>query len=68
MKYRQKLCLIAPLLLALPLGAQNNTVVLKRAFVEKYKDRATIDASFFVDHAHKKPNLPKADGDMHVAG
>ena len=68
MKCRNKLGLIGLLLLALPLAAQNNTVVLKRAFVEQYKDRATIDASFFVDHAHKHPNAPAADGDMHVAG
>jgi hypothetical protein len=44
------------------------TLVLKKAFVAKYKDRATIDATFFVDHAHKKPNAPAKDGDMHVAG
>jgi len=44
------------------------TVILKKAFVEKYKDRATIDATFLVDHAHKKPNAPAKDGDMHVAG
>jgi hypothetical protein len=50
------------------LCAQNNTVVLKSAFVEKYKDRATIEATFTVDHAHKKPNPPANDGDMHVAG
>src|SRR5664279_2024956 len=68
MKCRNKLGLIGLLLLALPLAAQNNTVVLKRAFVEQYKDRATIDASFFVDHAHKQPNAPAADGDMHLAG
>ena len=68
MKCRNKLGVIGLLLLALPLAAQNNTVVLKRAFVEQYKDRATIDASFFVDHAHKHPNAPAADGDMHVAG
>ena len=68
MKCRNKLGLIGLLLLALPLAAQNNTVVLKRAFVEQYKDRATIDVSFFVDHAHKRPNAPANDGDMHVAG
>jgi len=64
----RKLSPAALLLLALPLLAQNNTVVLKRAWVDHYKDRATIDAGFFVDHAHKRPNQPAADGDMHVAG
>lgn len=68
MKILKKLCPFAFLLLAVPVWPQNNTVVLKRAFVEQYKDRATIDASFFVDHAHKRPNAPAADGDMHVAG
>jgi hypothetical protein len=68
MKWLRKLGLAGCLLLVLPLAAQNNTVVLKRAWVDHYKDRATIDAGFFVDHAHKKPNAPAADGDMHVAG
>ena len=68
MKCRNNLSLPVLLLLALPLVAQNNTVVLKRAFVEQYKDRATIDVSFFVDHAHKRPNAPAVDGDLHVAG
>jgi hypothetical protein len=68
MRYQKTLGLLGLLLLALPLAAQNNTVVLKRAFVEQYKDRATIDATFIVDHAHKHPNPPANDGDMHVAG
>lgn len=67
-KPSKKLCLLVPLLVGVSLYAQNNTVVLKRAFVEKYKDRATIDATFFVDHAHKKPNPPAKDGDLHLAG
>ena len=68
MESSKKLILIVPLLAGSSLYAQNNTVVLKRAFVEKYKDRATIDATFIVDHAHKNPNAPSKDGDMHVAG
>src|SRR5258708_2963496 len=44
------------------------TIVLKRAWVEQFKDRATIDASFTVDHAHKNPNPCAKDGDIHVAG
>jgi hypothetical protein len=44
------------------------SVTLKKAFIEKYKNRATIDASFIVDHAHPHPNPPQKDGDMHVAG
>ena len=47
---------------------QSGTIVLKRAWIEQFKDRATIDASFTVDHAHKKPNPAANDGDIHVAG
>jgi hypothetical protein len=48
--------------------AQAGSVTLKRSFIETYKDRATIDASFTVDHAHRQPNPAAKDGDMHVAG
>jgi len=48
--------------------SQTKTVVLKRAWINEYKDRATIVASFTVDHAHAHPNPPAKDGDMHVAG
>lgn len=44
------------------------TLVLQRSFIEKYKHRATIDATFIVDHAHKHPNSPGADGDLHASG
>ena len=59
---------VAVLAMFLPAAASAGTVILKRAFVEKYKDRATIDATFIVDHAHKKANTPAKDGDMHIAG
>ncbi len=64
---QRRLLLIALFLTVLPV-AFGGSVVLKKAWVNKYKDRATIDASFTVDHAHKRPNAPKNDGDMHVAG
>ena len=48
--------------------AQGQTLVLKRAFIEKYKNRATIDGTFVVDHAHKHPNAAADDGDLHAAG
>lgn len=44
------------------------TVSLKKAWVEKYKDRATITANFHIDEAHSKPNTAKKDGDLHIAG
>lgn len=34
------------------ISAHAGTLVLKRAWVEEYKDRATIVAQFKVDHAH----------------
>jgi hypothetical protein len=62
--YAFALCAI----LAAPASAPAGTVTFKKAFIEKYKNRATIDATFIVDHAHPRPNPPKNDGDMHVAG
>ncbi len=59
---------IVGLLLLTSAPAFAGTVTLKRAFIEKFKNRATIDASLIVDHAHPHPNAPQADGDMHVAG
>jgi hypothetical protein len=44
------------------------TVTLSRVWVDANKNRATIDATLIVDHAHKVPNPPPKDGDMHVAG
>jgi hypothetical protein len=65
-KLRIAICLLA--LCALVENAVAGTVVLKKAFIEKYKNRATIDALFIVDHAHARPNPPAKDGDIHVAG
>jgi hypothetical protein len=56
------------IVLALAGWGRAGTIVLKRAWIEVYKDRATIDASFTIDHAHPHPNPPAKDGDMHVAG
>lgn len=53
------------------LGSQafaNIEITLKNDFIEQYKDRATISASFIVDKAHPRPNPPKSDGDLHAAG
>src|SRR5712692_1770991 len=64
---QKKLTTLALILISAQLGLAG-TLRLKRAWIEHYKDRATIDASFTVDHAHKKPNAPAKDADMHVAG
>ncbi len=64
----KKTLITVALLLIYADGGLAGTLILKRAWIEEYKDRATIDASFTVDHAHKTPNNPKDDADMHVAG
>jgi hypothetical protein len=46
-------------------------LVLKNAFIEKYKNRVTVEIDFKVDHAHPKPNPISADGedgDLHFSG
>jgi hypothetical protein len=43
-------------------------ITLKNSFIERYRNRATIDSSYTVDKAHAQPNPPKKDGDLHVAG
>lgn len=48
-------------------GAQIE-IALKRSFIDTYKNRVTIDASFTVDKAHAHPNPGKKDGDLHIAG
>jgi len=55
-------------LAAWPSSLAAGTVGLKKAWVMKYKDRATIEADVFVDDAHPKPNAPKKDSDLHFAG
>jgi hypothetical protein len=53
----------------LPLAAYADIeITLKNSFIEKFKNRVTIDASFTVDKAHPKPNPANKDGDLHAAG
>jgi hypothetical protein len=68
MKHCIRYALVFCLVLGTGSTAMAGSVTLKKAFIEKYKNRATIDASFVVDHAHPRPNPPQKDGDMHVAG
>src|SRR5690349_2971885 len=71
LKYCNVLMLISNLFVILFLPVTCNAqieITLKNSFIEKYKNRATIDATFKVDKAHKKPNPPTKDGDMHIAG
>jgi hypothetical protein len=65
MRTSQRLLII---LLAVAWLSHAGTLILKRAWVDKFKDRATIDATFTIDHAHKTANPAVKDGDMHVSG
>lgn len=59
---------VALALLAATPASSEEILVLNRSFIEKFKNRLTIDAKYIVDAAHKKPNPKDKDGDMHVAG
>jgi len=57
--------------LAGPPGVGAGTLVLNRQFIEKQKNRATIDIRFTVYKSHEKPNSignDGDDGDLHFAG
>jgi hypothetical protein len=57
------------ILLLLPVVSNAETrITLKNSFIEQYKNKATIEATYTVDRAHKKPNAPSKDGDLHIAG
>jgi hypothetical protein len=52
-------------------NAQNYEVRLKRAWVSKFADRTSIDATMDVRHSHHSANTIKSggdDGDMHFSG
>jgi hypothetical protein len=49
-------------------GPKSIAIELDRSFIERYRDRVTIDAPFLVDKAVAEPNGAEFDGDMHVAG
>jgi hypothetical protein len=54
-----------------PFVCQGGTLAMKNAFIEKFKNRATVDATFRVDHVLSKPHaIAKGgdDGDLHMAG
>ncbi len=49
-------------------SAKEIELQLEKSFLEKYKNRVTIDAIFTVDRSMKGPLLPNLDGDLHFAG
>jgi hypothetical protein len=71
-RYRSALALAASFgLLLYPNLLQAGTVVLKQAFIEKYKNRATLTMRFKIDRAHDSPNSIGSDGDdgdLHMSG
>jgi hypothetical protein len=61
------LCFVFVSFLPVMAGADTQ-ITLKNSFIEKYKNRATITATYNIDAAHKRPNPASKDGDMHIAG
>ncbi len=43
-------------------------IEIERPFLERYKDRVTIDTTFTVDKVMSRPLPPSLDGDLHFAG
>lgn len=52
--------------IALPAGAEIQ-LTLRNSFIEKYKNRTSIEDECVVDHSKGKANPASKDGDMHVA-
>jgi hypothetical protein len=50
------------------LAPKEAIIELDRNFLERYKNRVTIDAEFTVDNSTESPNPNLLDGDLHVAG
>jgi len=49
--------------------AQSLSITLRNDFIRKYKDSVLMQhAPFIIDKAHKSPNAPSSDGDLHIAG
>jgi hypothetical protein len=67
-QFRWLLCTALMASLVSHAALAEDVLELNRTFIEKYKNRLTISAPYFVDAAHKKPNPAAQDGDMHVAG
>lgn len=64
-RYTVALFLLATLYATSGLG--QNKLILKRDWIEQYKNSATITAHCLVDKVHKKPNPGAKDGDLHMA-
>jgi hypothetical protein len=60
-------CAAALVLAAVPASA-TITIKLNNTFIDKYANRATIDAGVTIDATAKTPHQAVQDGDMHAAG
>ena len=49
-------------------SAKEVELEMEKPFLERYKNRVTIDATFTIDKARSGPNPPEFDGDIHAAG
>src|SRR5437879_13115750 len=65
---RKKVLSAIPALFLFVSLANAQTLVLQRSFIEKYKNRATIDGTFIVDHALAQQHAASQAGDLHAAG
>ena len=54
--------------LAVTSGTKDITVHIHRSFIERYKNRVTIDAMMTVDRVMPEPFPPSLDGDLHFSG
>jgi len=43
-------------------------ITLRQGFIDSIKNTVTISTDYIIDKAHKRPNPPSKDGDMHIAG
>ena len=64
---RRKVLFLIVILALTPALYGQTVVTLKNSFIEQYKNRATIDATFNVDHT-SAIHPASQDGDIHIAG
>jgi hypothetical protein len=64
---KQALRFLAVFVLAVSVHAQV-VIKLNNSFINDFKNRATIDATYTVVKTHHKPNPAAKDGDIHAAG
>jgi hypothetical protein len=50
------------------LASAEITITLRKDFIKTFENRVTIDATFTIDQAHKRPNPASKDADIHIAG